>query len=147
MFVFFLFKQKTAYELRISDLSSDVCSSDLFAQIIVHVVIKLVVIGVIEPIEPAHLVGTVIGAVAGAETAVIGLHIQAVGRVHGSQYRENRLARGVITLLASHRLVHYFNIIGIFLVNSIVNSEKRRVGKEVISTLNFRWVPYHQKKQ
>src|SRR3546814_20813725 len=27
--VFFLFKQKTAYELRISDWSSDVCSSDL----------------------------------------------------------------------------------------------------------------------
>src|SRR3546814_189029 len=30
VFVFFLFKQKTAYELRISDWSSDVCSSDLF---------------------------------------------------------------------------------------------------------------------
>src|SRR3546814_14041316 len=28
--VFFFFKQKTAYELRISDWSSDVCSSDLF---------------------------------------------------------------------------------------------------------------------
>src|SRR3546814_4802780 len=28
-FVFFLFKQKTAYEMRISDCSSDVCSSDL----------------------------------------------------------------------------------------------------------------------
>src|SRR3546814_3513744 len=27
---FFFFKQKTAYELRISDWSSDVCSSDLF---------------------------------------------------------------------------------------------------------------------
>src|SRR3546814_2587099 len=27
--VFFFFKQKTAYELRISDWSSDVCSSDL----------------------------------------------------------------------------------------------------------------------
>src|SRR3546814_3096679 len=30
-FVFFFFKQKTAYELRISDWSSDVCSSDLLA--------------------------------------------------------------------------------------------------------------------
>src|SRR3546814_6290550 len=30
-FCFFLFKQKTAYELRISDWSSDVCSSDLAA--------------------------------------------------------------------------------------------------------------------
>src|SRR3546814_3376034 len=27
--IFFFFKQKTAYELRISDWSSDVCSSDL----------------------------------------------------------------------------------------------------------------------
>src|SRR3546814_19227609 len=30
VFVFFFFKQKTAYEMRISDWSSDVCSSDLF---------------------------------------------------------------------------------------------------------------------
>src|SRR3546814_16616152 len=29
MFCFFFFKQKTAYEMRISDWSSDVCSSDL----------------------------------------------------------------------------------------------------------------------
>src|SRR3546814_6181095 len=31
--VFFFFKQKTAYEMRISDWSSDVCSSDLVAKI------------------------------------------------------------------------------------------------------------------
>src|SRR3546814_4299743 len=30
---FFYFKQKTAYELRISDWSSDVCSSDLLDQL------------------------------------------------------------------------------------------------------------------
>src|SRR3546814_14752858 len=30
---FFFFKQKTAYEMRISDWSSDVCSSDLIVQI------------------------------------------------------------------------------------------------------------------
>src|SRR3546814_3883759 len=30
-FFFFFFKQKTAYEMRISDWSSDVCSSDLGA--------------------------------------------------------------------------------------------------------------------
>src|SRR3546814_5838819 len=29
LYVFFVFKQKTAYEMRISDWSSDVCSSDL----------------------------------------------------------------------------------------------------------------------
>src|SRR3546814_8913720 len=31
MYDFFCFKQKTAYELRISDWSSDVCSSDLLS--------------------------------------------------------------------------------------------------------------------
>src|SRR3546814_9052208 len=30
---FFFFKQKTAYEMRISDWSSDVCSSDLIAPV------------------------------------------------------------------------------------------------------------------
>src|SRR3546814_17585114 len=33
MFLLFFFKQKTAYEMRISDWSSDVCSSDLAAQL------------------------------------------------------------------------------------------------------------------
>src|SRR3546814_13243043 len=33
---FFFFKQKTAYEMRISDWSSDVCSSDLLAQFLQH---------------------------------------------------------------------------------------------------------------
>src|SRR3546814_3949692 len=32
-FVFFFFKQKTAYEMRISDWSSDVCSSDLSGRV------------------------------------------------------------------------------------------------------------------
>src|SRR3546814_10325926 len=36
MFVcFFFFKQKTAYEMRISDWSSDVCSSDLLLDLVV----------------------------------------------------------------------------------------------------------------
>src|SRR3546814_6459438 len=39
--VVFFFKQKTAYEMRISDWSSDVCSSDLIAAKQLH--------------EPAHL--------------------------------------------------------------------------------------------
>src|SRR3546814_3158267 len=34
--MFFLFKQKTADELRISDWSSDVCSSDLFQNHVEH---------------------------------------------------------------------------------------------------------------
>src|SRR3546814_9753285 len=34
--IFFFFKQKTAYEMRISDWSSDVCSSDLFGFAIIE---------------------------------------------------------------------------------------------------------------
>src|SRR3546814_7565405 len=34
-FRFFFFKQKTAYEMRISDWSSDVCSSDLSGMIVI----------------------------------------------------------------------------------------------------------------
>src|SRR3546814_3584448 len=34
LFLFFYFKQKTAYEMRISDWSSDVCSSDLLRPMI-----------------------------------------------------------------------------------------------------------------
>src|SRR3546814_7245332 len=33
LFLFFFFKQKTAYEMRISDWSSDVCSSDLLVSL------------------------------------------------------------------------------------------------------------------
>src|SRR3546814_5103450 len=40
-FMFFFFKQKTAYEMRISDWSSDVCSSDLSLR--VHAVRKMAI--------------------------------------------------------------------------------------------------------
>src|SRR3546814_3447800 len=36
----FFFKQKTAYEMRISDWSSDVCSSDLIALVDQHVELR-----------------------------------------------------------------------------------------------------------
>src|SRR3546814_10399487 len=52
LWLFFFFKQKTAYELRISDWSPDVCSSDL--QTLVHLVcdtLRLVVVssGTLDP--------------------------------------------------------------------------------------------------
>src|SRR3546814_9115752 len=36
LFLFFFFKQKTAYEMRISDWSSDVCSSDLHTRMTIR---------------------------------------------------------------------------------------------------------------
>src|SRR3546814_18451158 len=55
LIVFFFFKQKTAYEMRISDWSSDVCSSDLL---------------IAE--QARHLVGVEVIAVAVAGAADIG---------------------------------------------------------------------------
>src|SRR3546814_15086221 len=42
LLVFFFFKQKTAYEMRISDWSSDVCSSDLTTADVAHHVTEIV---------------------------------------------------------------------------------------------------------
>src|SRR3546814_2169005 len=66
MLYFFFFKQKTAYEMRISDWSSDVCSSDLQQPALAAILIPFgEIIGVaavlartmmFEP-DAAHLVG------------------------------------------------------------------------------------------
>src|SRR3546814_6335314 len=52
-FVFFFFKQKTAYEMRISDWSSDVCSSDLLLMAIstVGFIDRIVVNVLVEPVK------------------------------------------------------------------------------------------------
>src|SRR3546814_3202294 len=57
LFYFFFFKQKTAYEMRISDWSSDVCSSDLL--------------------------GVVYLAAIHGEDNIAGLHAGTVGRAAG----------------------------------------------------------------
>src|SRR3546814_7784541 len=41
---FFFFKQKTAYEMRISDWSSDVCSSDLSDQLVTQNLARIVAV-------------------------------------------------------------------------------------------------------
>src|SRR3546814_8338708 len=59
--VFFLFKQKTAYEMRISDWSSDVCSSDLLIAraddaACLNAVIEFGLIGIrLDPVGQAQL--------------------------------------------------------------------------------------------
>src|SRR3546814_48091 len=57
MFVFFFFfKQKTAYEMRISDWSSDVCSSDLPPQEgAPHLAATSKIVDLIEPVTPKPL--------------------------------------------------------------------------------------------
>src|SRR3546814_2306192 len=52
-YCFFFFKQKTAYEMRISDWSSDVCSSDLAEQ--PHHLARGLVRSVIKPAEDVDI--------------------------------------------------------------------------------------------
>src|SRR3546814_7454889 len=66
---FFCFKQKTAYELRISDWSSDVCSSDLGEA----------EIGIGDDVEPGHRRQRAVADHGDVLAAVVGEAAVAVG--------------------------------------------------------------------
>src|SRR3546814_4021928 len=77
VFFFFFFKQKTAYEMRISDWSSDVCSSDLLihgAFALREQEVMLIVLGLIDVVMISNLLVMVI--VGGYETFVSRLGLQ-----------------------------------------------------------------------
>src|SRR3546814_1319286 len=115
MFFFFLFKQKTAYEMRISDWSSDVCSSDLSGLLdedrgVVARAAQAQLRGRFREPEPD---GGLQLAAAGPSARVLpdeGLPPESRSAQHA-----DRAAR----------------------------SEERRVGKEWVSTCSSRWWPYH----
>src|SRR3546814_4780245 len=64
---FFFFKQKTAYEMRISDWSSDVCSSDL------------AVLGALE-IARARIAGAPVGKLDLKEARAVDRHVERIAR-------------------------------------------------------------------
>src|SRR3546814_4785418 len=120
--VFFFFKQKTAYEMRISDWSSDVCSSDLPQQ--VHQALAFVDHhGVRTERYPYNPNGSL-----GGLTAVT----TADGRFTAMMPHPERVTRNVMMSWAPDRWGS--------------RSEERRVGKECVSTCSSRWSPYHYNK-
>src|SRR3546814_7061769 len=110
---FFFFKQKTAYELRISDWSSDVCSSDL-----------------IDPEAVAILVATPFRI-----DVATGFAGDAQGLV-----RQAGLALGIGIIMVAGPADRLFRRIA---GQALGRSEERRVGKECVSTCRSRWSPYH----
>src|SRR3546814_19170903 len=115
--IFFFFKQNTAYEMRISDWSSDVCSSDLRRDLWRQ-----------SGSHPDPCRGK------GADQAPDDRLLHELGR-HG---RRRRQAAAHAAQGRDARCRHR---------TAAPRSEERRVGKECVSTCRSRWSPYHSKKK
>src|SRR3546814_13809835 len=115
---FFFCKQKTAYEMRISDWSSDVCSSDLVDSGTSHF----------------SVVDADGNAVACTETINLGfgslVGVDEFGFILNDEMDDFLTRPGVP------------NAFGL-----VQRSEERRVGKECVSKCRSRWSPYHYKKK
>src|SRR3546814_9197995 len=115
--LFLFFKQKTAYEMRISDWSSDVCSSDL-------TVLRLQYV-----------------AIAGDDER--GLCVR--DGEHSFQTPQNAVGPPVFREL--HRRAQQITLmlveLGFKTLEQRERSEARRVGKECVSTCRTRWAPYN----
>src|SRR3546814_11445971 len=120
MYVFvFFFKQKTAYEMRISDWSSDVCSSDL----------------------------AVVLAIDGARER-ISLGVKQVNQDPMSEFlatnTKGEMVKGVAKTVDARGAVID---LGNGIEGYIKRSEERRVGKECVRTCRSGWWPYTKKKK
>src|SRR3546814_1106759 len=116
LFYFFFFKQKTAYEMRISDWSSDVCSSDLMAK--AGEIVRL---------------GRGLYQVVDAD----------FGGDHALAEVAKTVPKGIICLLSALAFHELTDQIPARIWIAIgLRSEERRVGKECVSTCRSRWSPY-----
>src|SRR3546814_13258322 len=102
--------------MRISDWSSDVCSSDLVVLEILHVRLDIGALDIALIILAVVFV-TRIGAVRGG----------LLGQQHLAQCLAVGVGIAVSDIAGDHQ----------------VRSEERRVGKECVSTCRSRWSPYH----
>src|SRR3546814_1757606 len=113
----FFFKQKTAYEMRISDWSSDVCSSDLAPDIGRGGGLPMVALGV----RLVEQVGVVVRI--------------APREAQDPEWVQDE--RHVLDPDVADQMRHTG------LRVHVVRSEERRVGKACVSTCRSRWSPYH----
>src|SRR3546814_6515829 len=122
---FFFFKHKTAYEVRISDWSSDVCSSDLVPYY------------VREALPPEFLSLLSQPATADEAAAIVRANLAGDGDVvklfTGSWVKEGGSAKpmpvDIVTAAVEEAHRH----------GALVRSDERRVGKECVSTCRSRW--------
>src|SRR3546814_4410224 len=115
---FFFFKQKTAYEMRISDWSSDVCSSDL-TQFIAETS------GVMH--DPAKLQAL-------SRAVEMWAKAQNIFPVQWTQEQQEE-ANAPTARTSWVKFLREFDL--------NFRSEERRVGKACVSTFRSRWLPLH----
>src|SRR3546814_14038258 len=125
--LFFFFKQKTAYEMRISDWSSDVCSSDLDEE-----AADLHCIDASAPIARIQDAGR-----PGAGTQ----------RLAADRRRRNEAGDGQGVSAGRGRRGPCADGSGRPYRQDRARTEERRVGKECVSTCRSRWSPYTYKKK
>src|SRR3546814_1207305 len=116
---FLFFKQKTAYEMRISDWSSDVCSSDLFGDLVIA----------------ADEAGN--GAPVGAYHPAFLVLLDVVDGLRFGIDMIATAASRIVGAVLDRQPVGQF-----FLGLCFGRSEERRVGKECVSTCRSRGSPY-----
>src|SRR3546814_5546554 len=113
----FFFKQKTAYEMRISDWSSDVCSSDLDWQATDDLKVRL------------------------------DMSLSNARKRGGENNLFTTIRRKNIDHWFDRRSGNPIYDYGFDSPNYANRSEERRVGKECVSTFKNRWFPDHKKKK
>src|SRR3546814_20883889 len=122
-FLFFFFKQKTSYEMRISDWSSDLCSSDLFLLAISQSAADEAVQLLRYPLERVSNIGAAVDAEFGQATPLDLMERFGITRPY-------MLYVSAFEIRKNHAGLNR-------------RSEERRVGKEGVSTCRYRWSPYH----
>src|SRR3546814_8666540 len=125
---FFFFKQKTSYEMRISDWSSDVCSSDLLAQAHrrAHQLAADVDFGVANLFAQRDRPALVLVAAIGLDAGVK----QIADRL------QHRIRKGHVQMAAA---AFEFDLELADDDDLARRSEGRRLGKEGVSTCKNRW--------
>src|SRR3546814_14883065 len=119
------FKQKAAYEMRMSDWSSDVCSSDLGRSVAVKVLRPGVEDEFARAIETYEWAAAQVEALGGEAARLRPRLVIAMFRQWTARELDLRREAASASELADSR------------------SAERRVGKECVSTCRFRWSPYH----
>src|SRR3546814_12612112 len=129
MYICFFFKQKTAYEMRISDWSSDVCSSDLAKGIGMN-------LNAGDELPPFVIES--VNADAMKEWAVF-LHDPNPIHLDVEVVKAKGLGDKVINQGPAN-VAYVMNMLAAAFPGSR-RSEERRVGKECVSTCKSRWSP------